>query len=99
MKDDFEKLLTLLEQSMKSDDNESLSQLEKLIKNLSDNLKDQLEEPNTKKSLLNKDDLEKLRILLEKITQQTDKHKFLQDFNNFLKDRKLIDLVVLEISP
>ena len=66
MKDDFEKLLTLLEQSMKSDDNESLSQLEKLIKNLSDNLKDQLEEPNTKKSLLNKDDLEKLRILLEK---------------------------------
>ena len=66
MKDDFEKLLTLLEQSMKSDDNESLSQLEKLIKNLSDNLKNQLEEPNTKKSLLNKDDLEKLRILLEK---------------------------------
>ena len=89
MKDDFEKLLTLLEQSMKSDDNESLSQLEKLIKNLSDNLKDQLEEPNTKKSLLNKDDLEKLRILLEKITQQTDKQKFLQDFNNFLKDRKI----------
>jgi hypothetical protein len=39
---------------------------------------------------LNKDDLEKLRILLEKkITQQTDKHKFLQDFNNFLKDRKI----------
>ena len=32
MKDDFEKLLTLLEQSMKSDDNESLSQLKKLIK-------------------------------------------------------------------
>ena len=90
MKDDFEKLLTLLEQNMKSDDNESLSQLEKLIKNLSDNLKDQLEEPNTKKSLLNKDDLEKLRILLEKkITQQTDKQKFLQDFNNFLKDRKI----------
>ncbi len=90
MKDDFEKLLTLLKQSIESDNDESLFLIEKEIKDLSNNLMDQLEESNTEKSFINKDDLEKLRILLEqKITKQKDKHKFLEDFNNFLKHRKI----------
>ena len=39
---------------------------------------------------LNKHDLEKLEILIKKISsKQEDKKKFLSDFQNFIKNRKI----------
>ena len=90
MQNDLENLLKLLEQSLNTDDLSKLQNLEKEIVEISFNIKALLNSSENINDQLNKDDLEKLKTFIEKISsKQEDKKKFLSDFQNFIKNRKI----------
>ena len=90
MQNDLENLLRLLEQSLNTHDLSKLQNLEKEIVEISFNIKALLNSSENVNHQLNKDDLEKLKDLIEKISsKQEDKKKFLSDFQNFIKNRKI----------
>ena len=90
MQNDLENLLRLLEKSLNTHDLSKLQTLEKEIVEISFNIKTSLNSSENINHQLNKDDLEKLKNLIEKISsKQEDKKKFLSDFQNFIKNRKI----------
>ena len=90
MQNDLENLLKLLEQSLNTDDLSKLQNLEKEIVKISFNIKTLLNSSENVNHQLKKDDLEELKNLIEKISsKQEDKKKFLSDFQNFIKNRKI----------
>ena len=90
MQNDLENLLRLLEKSLNTHDLSNLQNLEKEIVEISINIKALLNSSENVNHQLNKDDLEKLKNLIEKISsKQEDKKKFLSDFQNFIKNRKI----------
>ena len=90
MQNDLENLLRLLEQSLNTHDLSKLQNLEKEIVEISFNIKALLNSSENINDQLNKDDLEKLKTFIEKISsKQEDKKKFLSDFQNFIKNRKI----------
>ena len=90
MQNDLENLLKLLEQSLNTDDLSKLQNLEKEIVEISFNIKALLNSSENVNHQLKKDDLEELKNLIEKISsKQEDKKKFLSDFQNFIKNRKI----------
>mgnify|MGYP001376583286 CR=1 FL=1 len=90
MQDDLENLLKLLEKSLNINDPSILQSLEKEIIVISSNIKNTLNSSENVKNQLNKNDLENLKSLIEKISsKQEDKKKFLYDFQNFIKNRKI----------
>tara|TARA_B100001559_G_C16039226_1_gene411656 strand:- start:132 stop:407 length:276 start_codon:yes stop_codon:yes gene_type:complete len=90
MQNDLENLLRLLEKSINTHDLSKLQTLEKEIVEISFNIKTSLNSSENINHQLNKDDLEKLKNLIEKISsKQEDKKKFLSDFQNFIKNRKI----------
>ena len=90
MQNDLENLLRLLEKSLNTHDLSKLQNLEKEIVEISFNIKALLNSSENVNHQLNKDDLEKLKDLIEKISsKQEDKKKFLSDFQNFIKNRKI----------
>ena len=90
MQNDLENLLRLLEKSLITHDLSKLQTLEKEIVEISFNIKTSLNSSENINHQLNKDDLEKLKILIEKVSsKQEDKKKFLSDFQNFIKNRKI----------
>lgn len=90
MQSDLENLLRLLEKSLITHDLSKLQTLEKEIVEISFNIKTSLNSSENINHQLNKDDLEKLKNLIGKISsKQEDKKKFLSDFQNFIKNRKI----------
>ena len=90
MQNDLENLLKLLEQSLNTDDLSKLQNLEKEIVEISFSIKALLNSSENVNHQLKKDDLEELKNLIEKISsKQEDKKKFLSDFQNFIKNRKI----------
>ena len=90
MQNDLENLLRLLEQSLNTHDLSKLQNLEKEIVEISFNIKALLKSSENVNHQLKKDDLEELKNLIEKISsKQEDKKKFLSDFQNFIKNRKI----------
>jgi hypothetical protein len=90
MQGDLENLLKLLEKSFDSHDSIELQSLEKQINEISSNIKNTISSSENFDSQMNKNDIEKLEILIKKISsKQEDKKKFLSDFQNFIKNRKI----------
>ena len=90
MKDDFNNLLDLIEKSINIEDQDILQNLESKILTLSTSLNDQIKNRDDIDIGLKALDMEKLNELIQKLS---DKHenqkKFLTDFQNFLKSRKI----------
>ena len=90
MQNDLENLLKLLEESFNTNDSNELQSLEKKIAEISLNIKDTINSSEDIDNQLNKNDLEKLRNFIEKISSKQDNQKkFLSDFQNFIKSRKI----------
>ena len=90
MQNDLKNLLKLLEKSFDSHDSIELQSLEKQINEISSNIKNTISSSENLNSQMNKNDIEKLEILIKKISsKQEDKKKFLSDFQNFIKNRKI----------
>ena len=90
MQDDLDNLLKLLEQSFNTNDLSKLKSLEKEISQVSSNIKSMIDSSENKNDQLNKDDIEKLGNLINKISsKQKDQKSFLSDFQSFIKNRKI----------
>ena len=90
MQNELKNLLKLLEKSFDSHDSIELQSLEKQINEISSNIKNTISSSENFDSQMNKNDIEKLEILIKKISsKQEDKKKFLSDFQNFIKNRKI----------
>ena len=90
MQNDLKNLLKLLEKSFDTHDSIELQSLEKEIDEISSNIKNTISSSENIDYQLNKHDIEKLEILIKRISsKQEDKKKFLSDFQNFIKDRKI----------
>ena len=90
MQDDLDKLLKLLEQSFNTTDLSKLKSLEKEISQISSNIKSVIDSSENNDDQFNRDDIEKLGNLINKISLKQKDHKsFLSDFQNFIKDRKI----------
>ena len=90
MQDDLENLLKLLEKSLNIHEPSVLQSLEKEILEISSNIKNKLNSSENIENQLNENDLENLKNIIEKISsKQEDKKKFLYDFQNFIKNRKI----------
>ena len=90
MKDDFNNLLDLIEKSINIEDQDMLQNFESKILTLSTSLNDQIKNKVGEDTDLKASDMDKLNELIQKLS---DKHenqkKFLTDFQNFLKSRKI----------
>ena len=90
MQDDLDNLLKLLEQSFNTNDLTKLESLEKEISQISSNIKSMIDSSENNDDRLNKDDIEKLGNLINKISsKQKDQKNFLSDFQSFIKNRKI----------
>ena len=90
MQNDLKNLLKLLEKSINTHDSSELQSLEKEIDEISSNIKNKISSSEDIDYQLNEYDMEKLEILIKKISsKQDDKKKFLSDFQNFIKNRKI----------
>ena len=90
MQSDLKNLLILIEKSFKTDDSSKLQSLEKEIVEISSNIEKTISSSENVDYQLNRHDLEKLEILIKKISsKQEDKKKFLSDFQDFIKNRKI----------
>jgi len=90
MQNDLKNLLKLLEKSFNTHDSIELQSLEKEIDEISSNIKNTISSSENIDYQFNEYDIEKLEILIKKISsKQEDKKKFLSDFQNFIKNRKI----------
>ena len=90
MQNDLKNLLKLLEKSFDTHGSSELQSLEKEIGEISSNIKNTISSSENIDYQLNEHDIEKLEILIKKISsKQEDKKKFLSDFQNFIKNRKI----------
>ena len=90
VEDQLDRLINLIEMSVDLENPEKIQEIEKEIVQSFQELKvDLLNQTETKKNLV-EEKLEKLKVLLVKLNKKQDaKKNFLDDFNNFLKNRKI----------
>ena len=90
MQNDLDNLLKLLQKSFDTNDLKELQYLEKEITEISSNIKKVISSSENIDNQFNKNDLETLENLINKIsTKQKDQKNFLSDFQNFVKNRKI----------
>ena len=90
MQNDLENLLKLLEKSFNTNNLSELQSLEKEIVEISSHIKKAINSPENIDNQFNKNDLETLENLINKISsKQKDQKSFLSDFQNFIKNRKI----------
>ena len=90
MQNDLENLLKLLEKSFNTNNLSELQSLEKEIVEISSHIKKAINSPENIDNQFNKNDLETLENLINKISsKQKDQESFLSDFQNFVKNRKI----------
>ena len=90
VEDQLDRLINLIEISVDLENPDKIQETEKEIVQSFQELKvDLLNQTETKKNLV-EEKLEKLKVLLVKLNKKQDaKKNFLDDFNNFLKNRKI----------
>ena len=90
VEDQLDRLINLIEMSVDLENPDKIQETEKEIVQSFQELKaDLLNQTETKKNLA-EEKLEKLKVLLVKLNKKQDaKKNFLDDFNNFLKNRKI----------
>ena len=90
VEDQLDRLINLIEISVDLENPEKIQEIEKEIVQSFQELKvDLLNQTESKKNLA-EEKLEKLKVLLVKLNKKQDaKKNFLDDFNNFLKNRKI----------
>ncbi len=91
MQNDLENLLKLLEKSFNTNNLSELQSLEKEIVEISSHIKKKaINSPENIDNQFNKNDLETLENLINKISsKQKDQKSFISDFQNFIKNRKI----------
>ena len=90
MQNDLENLLKLLEKSFNTNNSSEIQSLEKEIVKISSHIKKIISSSEGIDGKLNKNDLEALENLINKISsKQKDQESFLSDFQNFVKNRKI----------
>ena len=90
VEDQLDRLINLIEMSVDLENPDKIQETEKEIVQSFQELKvDLLNQTESKKNLA-EEKLEKLEVLLVKLNKKQDaKKNFLDDFNNFLKNRKI----------
>ena len=90
VKDQLDRLINLIEISVDLENSEKIQETEKEISMSFQELKvDLFNQTETQKNLI-EEKLKKLKVLLEKLNnKQNAKKNLLDDFNNFLKNRKI----------
>ena len=90
VEDQLDRLINLIEMSVDLENPNKIQETEKEIVQSFQELKvDLLNQTESKKNLA-EEKLEKLKVLLVKLNKKQDaKKNFLDDFNNFLKNRKI----------
>ena len=89
MKEGLDRLLNLIEKSLSLNTPEEVKEIEQDIQIEFQKLKTDLSNQSKDNHTVNKEKLDKLTILLEKLDKkQNAQKKFLDDFSNFLKSRK-----------
>ena len=90
MKEGLDRLLNLIEKSLSLNTPEEIREIEQNIQIEFQKLKTNLSNQSEDNQTVNKEKLDKLTILLEKLDKkQNAQKKFLDDFSNFLKSRKI----------
>ena len=90
MKEGLDRLLNLIEKSLSLNTPEEVREIEQDIQIEFQKLKTDLSNQSEDNHTVNKEKLDKLTILLEKLDKkQNVQKKFLDDFSNFLKSRKI----------
>ena len=90
MKEGLDHLLNLIEKSLSLNTPEEVKEIEEDIQIEFQKLKTDLSNQSEDNQTVNKEKLDKLTILLEKLDKkQNAQKKFLDDFSNFLKSRKI----------
>lgn len=90
MKEGLDRLLNLIEKSLSLNTPEEVREIEQDIQIEFQKLKTDLSNQSEDNQIVNKEKLDKLTILLEKLDKkQNAQKKFLDDFSNFLKSRKI----------
>ena len=90
MKEGLDRLLNLIEKSLSLNTPEEIREIEQDIQIEFQKLKTDLSNQSEDNHTVNKEKLDKLTILLEKLDKkQNEQKKFLDDFSNFLKSRKI----------
>tara|TARA_B100002019_G_C20866865_1_gene402074 strand:- start:244 stop:519 length:276 start_codon:yes stop_codon:yes gene_type:complete len=90
MKEGLDRLLNLIEKSLSLNTPEEVKEIEQDIQIEFQKLKTDLSNQSEDNHIVNKEKLDKLTILLEKLDKkQNAQKKFLDDFSNFLKSRKI----------
>ena len=90
MDEDLDRLLNLIEKSLSLNTPEEAREIEQDIQIEFQKLKTDLSNQSEDNHIVNKEKLDKLTILLEKLDKkQNAQKKFLDDFSNFLKSRKI----------
>ena len=90
MDEDLDRLLNLIEKSLSLNTPEEIREIEQDIQIEFQKLKTNLSNQSEDNQTVNKEKLDKLTILLEKLDKkQNAQKKFLDDFSNFLKSRKI----------
>ena len=90
MKEGLDRLLNLIEKSLSLNTPEEVKEIEQDIQIEFQKLKPDLSNQSEDNHTVNKEKLDKLTILLEKLDKkQNEQKKFLDDFSNFLKSRKI----------
>ena len=90
MKEGLDRLLNLIEKSLSLNTPEEVREIEQDIQIEFQKLKTDLSNQSEDNHIVNKEKLDKLTILLKKLDKkQNAQKKFLDDFSNFLKSRKI----------
>ena len=90
MKEGLDHLLNLIEKSLSLNTPEEVKEIEQDIQIEFQKLKTDLSNQSEDNQTVNKEKLDQLTILLEKLDKkQNAQKKFLDDFSNFLKSRKI----------
>jgi len=90
MKEGLDRLLNLIEKSLSLNTPEEVREIEQDLQIEFQKLKTDLSNQSEDNHIVNKEKLDKLTILLEKLDKkQNAQKKFLDDFSNFLKTRKI----------
>ncbi len=90
VEDQLDRLINLIEMSVDLENPEKIQEIEKEIVQSFQELKVDLINQTESKKNLAEEKLEKLKVLLVKLNKKQDaKKNFLDDFNNFLKNRKI----------
>ena len=90
MNEGLDRLINLIEKSISLNTPEEIREIEQNIQIEFQKLKSDLSNQSEDNQIVNKEKLDKLTILLEKLDKkQNSQKKFLDDFSNFLKNRKI----------